>query len=66
MQGQYFGFIASAYGISALAIAGLFAWVILDAKAQRRALATLEARGIRRRSSQPGADTQNGRAGEAR
>ncbi len=50
MQADYFAFVASAYGISALAIAGLFAWVFLDARAQRRALNGLEARGIRRRS----------------
>ncbi|MCQ0987107.1 heme exporter protein CcmD [Jiella marina] len=66
MQGEYFGFIASAYVISALAIAGLFVWVILDAKAQRGALAALEARGIRRRSAQKGSQSQNANAGEAR
>ncbi|MCE7029697.1 heme exporter protein CcmD [Jiella avicenniae] len=50
MQADYFAFVASAYGISAFAIAGLFAWVFFDARTQRRALKELEARGIRRRS----------------
>lgn len=50
MQADYFAFIASAYGISALAILALALWVFLDARAQRRALKMLEAQGIRRRS----------------
>lgn len=52
---NYFGFIASAYGVSALALVGLASWVFLDAKAQRRALKALEARGVRRRSADRGA-----------
>ncbi len=48
---NYFGFIASAYGVSALALVGLALWVFLDAKAQRRSLKALEARGVRRRSA---------------
>lgn len=51
MQHDYFGFIASAYGISAIALAGLGFWVFIDARTQRRALQDLEARGVRRRSS---------------
>ncbi|MBO0663560.1 heme exporter protein CcmD [Jiella sp. MQZ9-1] len=58
MQSEYFAFITAAYGISAVAIAGLFAWILLDARTQRRALKTLEARGIRRRSE------VGGRAGQ--
>ena len=54
MQPDYFAFIAAAYGISALAIAALFGWVVFDAKAQRQALKALEARGIRRRSDAGG------------
>ncbi|MBP0617312.1 heme exporter protein CcmD [Jiella mangrovi] len=50
MQAEYSAFIASAYGISAVAIAALFAWILFDARAQRRALRSLDARGIRRRS----------------
>ncbi|MAU97173.1 MAG: heme exporter protein CcmD [Fulvimarina sp.] len=54
MQADYFAFIASAYGISALAILGLAIWVFLDARAQRGALKALEAQGIRRRSQAGG------------
>ena len=50
MQNDYFAFIASAYGISALAIAGLLLWVFLDARARSAELEALEASGIRRRS----------------
>lgn len=52
MSHDYFGFIASAYGISTVALVGLGFWIFLDARAQRRALTDLEARGVRRRSSQ--------------
>ena len=52
MSQDYFAFIASAYGISTVALVGLGLWVFLDARAQRRALKDLEARGVRRRSSQ--------------
>ena len=51
MQNDYFGFIASAYGISALLLAGLALWIVLDARAQRRAISALEEKGVRRRSS---------------
>ena len=51
MQNDYFGFIASAYLISALLLAGLALWIVLDARAQRRAIAALEEKGVRRRSS---------------
>jgi heme exporter protein D len=44
------GFIFAAYLASALVLAGLLLWVIADGRAQRRKLADLEARGIRRRS----------------
>ena len=52
MQHDYLAFIASAYGISTVALVGLGLWVFLDARAQRRALKDLDARGVRRRSSQ--------------
>ena len=44
-------YVIAAYGISALAIAGLAAWILLDQRARRRELADLERRGIRRRSA---------------
>lgn len=43
-------YIAAAYGLSILVIAGLTVWILSDGARQRRALAKLEARGIRRRS----------------
>lgn len=45
------GFILAAYLVTAAVLAGLFAWIILDGRAQKRRLADLEARGIRRRSA---------------
>jgi heme exporter protein D len=45
-------YVAAAYGITAIVLAGLIAWVLLDRAAQRNALADLEKRGVRRRSAQ--------------
>ena len=45
------GFIAAAYVATALVLAGLLLWIVIDGRAQRRRLADLEARGIRRRSA---------------
>jgi len=43
-------YVTAAYGVSALALAGLIAWVVLDQRARRREMAELEASGLRRRS----------------
>lgn len=48
--GPHWGFIVASYAIFAAAVLGLILWVIADHRAQRKALADLEARGIRRRS----------------
>lgn len=48
--GNHAGFIVAAYGLAVVVVGGLFAWVILDGRAQRRRLADLEARGVHRRS----------------
>jgi heme exporter protein D len=48
--GPHAAFIVAAYLITALVVAGLVAWVIADRRAQARALANLDARGVRRRS----------------
>ena len=48
------GFIVAAYLVTAVALAGLIFWVIADGRAQRRRLAELEARGVRRRSAGTG------------
>jgi heme exporter protein D len=45
------GFIASAYIVTAVVLGLLALWVIADGRLQRRRLAALEARGIRRRSA---------------
>ena len=43
-------YVSAAYGIAALALAGLIAWIVLDHRTRRRELAELEAAGMRRRS----------------
>lgn len=55
MQGDYAVFIASAYGLSFLALAGLGLWVFLDARAVQAELKALEARGLQRRSDREAA-----------
>ncbi len=44
-------FIVGAYAAAFVVIAGLIAWVMLDFRTQRRALADLEMRGVTRRSA---------------
>ncbi len=44
-------FVSAAYVISALAIAGLVGWILIDQAARKRELADLEKRGVRRRSA---------------
>jgi len=51
MLGTHAGFILAAYGIALMVIAVLFVWILVDGRAQRRQLADLEARGVRRRSA---------------
>ncbi len=46
----YTVFIAGAYGVTALVVAGLVLRAALDYRAQVRALADLESRGVGRRS----------------
>ena len=50
----HLGFVAAAYGFAALIVLSLIVWVFADHRAQRRTLAELEARGIRRRSADTG------------
>lgn len=47
-------YVAAAYGITAVVLAGLVGWVLLDQRARKRELAELEASGIRRRSDRAG------------
>ncbi|SNY90605.1 heme exporter protein CcmD [Cohaesibacter sp. ES.047] len=57
---HYTGFILSSYGMTAAVVAILIIWVIWDGKLQARALAELEARGIRRRSEKPATPSDKG------
>jgi heme exporter protein D len=45
-------YIYSSYGISAIVLAAIIAWVYFDSRARKKELARLEAAGIRRRSAQ--------------
>ena len=44
------GYIIAAYLVTVVVLGGIVGWVVLDGRLQRRRLADLEARGIRRRS----------------
>ena len=48
--GPHATFIALAYGAAAIILAALIAWIVLDHRAQQRALGELETRGVTRRS----------------
>jgi heme exporter protein D len=49
--GPHAGFILAAYAVAILVVLVLIAWVVIDFRVQRRALAELHSRGIRRRSA---------------
>ena len=49
--GQHAAFIVISYAATALVVGALIAWLVADGRRQRAALAELEARGVRRRSS---------------
>ncbi len=64
--GPHAGFILAAYAIFIAVVIGLIAWVMQDGAVQRRALADLEARGIRRRSeADPTATAEPEKSGSA-
>jgi heme exporter protein D len=44
-------YVAAAYALSALGIAGVIFWILSDQAARKRELADLEKRGVRRRSA---------------
>lgn len=50
--GEHAGFIVAAYGVVALVLGAMIAVTMMDGARQKKALADLEARGIRRRSEQ--------------
>ena len=43
-------YVTAAYAITAIVLAGLIGWILLDQRARKRELAELEAAGVRRRS----------------
>lgn len=47
-------YVAAAYGITTIALAGLIGWILFDQRARNRELAELEAAGVRRRSDKAG------------
>ncbi|AZO20943.1 heme exporter protein CcmD [Mesorhizobium sp. M1E.F.Ca.ET.045.02.1.1] len=47
-------YVTAAYAITAIVLAGLIGWVLIDQRARRRDLAALEASGVRRRSDKAG------------
>jgi heme exporter protein D len=53
--GPHAMFIIAAYGVTFIAVAALAAYIVADDRKQRRLLAGLERRGIRRRSAKPAA-----------
>lgn len=50
MSGPHLGYIVAAYALAALVVGGLILRAVVDHRAQARALAELEARGVHRRS----------------
>jgi heme exporter protein D len=48
--GPHANFILAAYGIAAVTLGALIAWVLLDYRAQQRVLGELETSGAKRRS----------------
>ncbi len=48
--GPHAAFIWSAYGVTALVLAGLITWLVADGRVQERRLADLATRGVKRRS----------------
>ncbi len=48
---SHIAFIVASYAAAFAVVGGLIAWVMLDLRAQRRALADLEMRGLTRRSA---------------
>lgn len=69
--GPHTFFIVAAYGATAIIVGGLILRAVLDHRTQRRALAELEGRGLRRRSSDApsrlsGRETPDGEAAASR
>lgn len=48
---DHLSFIVASYAAALIVVVGLVGWIALDYRAQRRALADLETRGLSRRSA---------------
>jgi len=57
--GPHAAFIWAAYGVVAVVLTALVAWLVLDGRHQQQLIDELEARGIRRRSRRNGAPNQD-------
>ncbi|ESZ69431.1 transcriptional regulator [Mesorhizobium sp. L103C119B0] len=53
-------YVAAAYGITVIVLAGLIGWILLDQRTRKRELAELEAAGVRRRSDKAGTGASTG------
>jgi heme exporter protein D len=62
--GEHAAFILAAYGVTFVAVAALSFFIIEDDRKQRRLLADLERRGIRRRSAGASAKPKGSAAGK--
>ena len=60
--GPHAAFIVAAYAVTFLAVAALALFIVEDDRRQRRLIAALEARGIKRRSAQAKAPAAKPRA----
>jgi heme exporter protein D len=49
--GPHAFFIVASYAVAAGIVLALIAWIVIDYRTQRRALAELEARGVTRRAT---------------
>ncbi len=56
--GPHAGFIWLSYAAALLAVSGLIIWVTTDERSQKRRLADLERRGMRRRSAEQEGQSQ--------
>lgn len=64
-MGDYTFFILGSYVVTALVVGGLILRAVLDHRAQLRALADLESRGTRRRSSRQAPPLEHAATGQA-
>lgn len=51
MLSGHLAYVAAAYAVTVLVIAGLIGWIVVDQRRQQLALRELEGRGVRRRSA---------------